>query len=103
MYHVGACMTCSWRLRAEAPDRESSQAVALMLLLSLAACVANWPIGNALHRSTTPQGEYVICVSVCLLTTVYSTIWCLFACVAYAVIPAGHVPTRSMSKYCKYT
>lgn len=21
MYHVGACMTCSWRLRAEAPGQ----------------------------------------------------------------------------------
>lgn len=37
MYHVGACMTCSWRLRAEAPGQGELPASqpALMLLLSL--------------------------------------------------------------------
>lgn len=95
MYHVGACMTCSWRLRAEAPGQGELPGVALMLLLSLAACVANWPIGSALHGSTTPQGEYVICVSVCHDYCVqYYMVFVRMCCVC----GNGHVPTRSMSK-----
>lgn len=59
-----------------------------MLLLSLAACFSNWPMGSAGHGSTALHQN----VSLCVLTTVYSTIRCLPAYFLYAVKTAAYVP-----------